>query len=397
MLPRPRTRICELLRSFMVPPFSPGHLMPDEEPTAAVVAAPVYSTGDGIGWQPNSTAGGSCLFSLSRSAVVVHGGIAPGLGRSADVCVGELARQSGGQCALRWEKLRPNQSIPRRCFHGAAMLQDASRGDSLLVFGGEGEPKKPGVDAALAGPTLLNDLWAVNLHSSRATNLIATSGAPPTPRSHHAMVALKDPASPAAKPRASKLRKSALSMLMQARVSEGAAAAGKQSAAGPSSVAGSDAGRDRRRQQRGTGSGSAEQQQTQRSQGCHGWTVLSIGGVLCARAPACAHVAPGMCMRRLVHAWRLRVCACVPGACVCVHAVYASMSMWRSRPRVFCCCHVRLCCAPVCCAPVCCVPVCCVPVCCVPVCRPQVARVSPRASWVPPTRFACCDSARKAT
>ena len=75
---------------------------------AALLPTGIYSTGDGQGWQPSATAGLSCLYSASENAVVLSGGVAPGLGRSSDVCVGELIDDDGEGGAppkLRWEKM----------------------------------------------------------------------------------------------------------------------------------------------------------------------------------------------------------------------------------------------------------------------------------------------------
>ena len=207
-------------------PPSSGSTAADEflpQSGAALLPTGNYSTGDGLGWQPSATAGLACVYSPSEKSVVLCGGVSPGLGRSADVCIGEiLPHGSGEPPTLRWEKRTPSMSIPPRCFHGAALLAGSS-GDKLLLFGGEGNPNKGNSDPATAGPTMMNDLWEVQLRTGRTANLITTAGAPPTPRTHIAIAALKDPPPPAPKLALGRLKKGSLSMIMAGRASVGAA------------------------------------------------------------------------------------------------------------------------------------------------------------------------------
>ena len=173
-------------------------------------------------WQPTSAAGGACEYSPSLDAIVLHGGLAPGRGRSADLCLGVRqraaevpagARAQPAMPAMRWEKLAPNMVIPRRCFHGHALLHGSQRaGDRLLLFGGEGEAE----DGA-GEPSKMNDAWAIELPSGHATNLIPTSGTAPTPRTHLALAVKRDPTPPQTKRAAARLRKHGLGLVMAQR------------------------------------------------------------------------------------------------------------------------------------------------------------------------------------
>ena len=51
-----------------------------------------------VGWHPPSGAGLSVHYSTSRDAVVLHGGVTPGHGRTADIVVGALQTPAGA-CA----------------------------------------------------------------------------------------------------------------------------------------------------------------------------------------------------------------------------------------------------------------------------------------------------------
>ena len=196
---------------------------------AALLPTGIYSTGDGQGWQPSSCAGLVCLYSPSERSVVLHGGVAPGMGRTPDLCLGEvLSHAEGIPPTLRWQKVVQSMKIPPRCFHGAALLTGTANGsDKLLIFGGEGNPtvsSSGGSDALLpTGPAMMNDLWEVTLRSGRATNLIATAGAPPTPRTHHVIAVLKDPPPPPPKLAAGRMKKQGLALIMAGRAGAGAA------------------------------------------------------------------------------------------------------------------------------------------------------------------------------
>ena len=196
---------------------------------AALLPTGIYSTGDGQGWQPSSCAGLVCLYSPSERSVVLHGGVAPGMGRTPDLCLGEvLSHAEGIPPTLRWQKVVQSMKIPPRCFHGAALLTGTANGsDKLLIFGGEGNPtvsSSGGSDALLpTGPAMMNDLWEVTLRSGRATNLIATAGAPPTPRTHYVIAVLKDPPPPPLKLAAGRMKKQGLALIMAGRAGAGAA------------------------------------------------------------------------------------------------------------------------------------------------------------------------------
>ena len=193
----------------------------DGSDVAVLQPTRIHSTGDGQGWQPAAAAGLVCFYSSSQQAVVLHGGVTPGMGRSSDVCVGEVSRgDNGAPPALRWQKINPSMSIPPRAFHGAALLTGASGGDRLLLFGGEGNPTSAPA-AGPIGPAMMNDLWEVRLQGGRATNLIALSGTSPSPRTHLTVAVLKDPPAPAPKLSAARMKKFGLSTITANRASLG--------------------------------------------------------------------------------------------------------------------------------------------------------------------------------
>ena len=193
---------------------------------AEVQQLPAWSTGDGVGWQPNTVSGVACQFSATANAVVVHGGVAPGLGRSADLSLGHVEKsESTALPSLRWKKLTPSLKIPRRCWHGTAVLSGADGGDRLLIFGGEGEPMRSSSskEETATRPAIMNDCFSVELATGRATNLIATDGTPPTPRSHHTLSALRDPRPPAPMLAAGRIKSKGMALLMANRASFGSA------------------------------------------------------------------------------------------------------------------------------------------------------------------------------
>ena len=165
-----------------------------------------------VGWQPSSSAGLCVHYSPSRDAVVLHGGVTPGRGRTGEIAVGALMTAAAGAAAsaaapsgsssgggrprvpeIAWSKLVAPM-IPRRSHHGSALLSGGRSGhDRLLLFGGEGDPPRSSDGPALgpAGPAMLNDGWTVDLHSGHALPLVATEGSPPSPRTHHACVAIR--------------------------------------------------------------------------------------------------------------------------------------------------------------------------------------------------------------
>ena len=118
---QPSLMMADMAGTALAP--APAARSDGNEPDAVAEQLPIFSTGHGQGWQPSTSAGHACLFSKSLDAVVLHGGIVPGLGRSADLCIGHVERgeASGGSIelpALRWAKLTPSMSIPCRCFVG---------------------------------------------------------------------------------------------------------------------------------------------------------------------------------------------------------------------------------------------------------------------------------------
>jgi hypothetical protein len=102
-----------------------------------------------------------------------------------------------------------------------------SGSDRLLIFGGEGEPKRSKASAEAVGPAMMNDLWTVALDTGAAANRIATHGAPPTPRRQHALAAFKEPA-PLASPAVDKFKQTTLGMTAATRCATTSADAAKR-------------------------------------------------------------------------------------------------------------------------------------------------------------------------
>ena len=103
-----------------------------------VVSLPIWkseASSGGQGWQPRSAAGCACVFSHSANAFILHGGVTPDEGRSAQLCTGQLMDRSAPHQppALCWSVLTPSMSIPRRCYQGATLLAGALGGDRLLI------------------------------------------------------------------------------------------------------------------------------------------------------------------------------------------------------------------------------------------------------------------------
>ena len=113
-------------------------------------------------------------------------------------------------------------AIPKRCCHGSAILSGAAGGDRLLLFGGEGEPRRsnPARAAEPVKPAMLNDLWAIELRTGRAVNLLASSGSPPTPRTHCTLSVRKDAAVIKQSAKLARLKKSTLALAMAQRTQQ---------------------------------------------------------------------------------------------------------------------------------------------------------------------------------
>lgn len=225
-----------MMSSIVAAPAAEAEDEDGERVAVAVQTRPPRSHGgQGQSWQPSASAGLCCAYSPALDAVVLHGGMMPGVGRSADLCIGRLERGEGDPAeahvvapALRWSKLSTDKAIPRRCFHASLLLTGASAGDQLLVFGGEGEPTRSALrpPGEKPDPALMNDLWLVDLANGRTSSLIPTSGAAPSPRMGHTLAALREP--PAAPPKlaAGRMKKHGLSLIMSQRASQSNVGAG---------------------------------------------------------------------------------------------------------------------------------------------------------------------------
>lgn len=102
----------------------------------------------GVLWQPPAGAALCCLYSPTLNAVVLHGGIIPGHGRTGEIAIGTLPQltvnKKKGNAPkvppqLTWSKLQTTMSIPPRAYHGYALLPSPA-GDLAFLFGGEGDP-----------------------------------------------------------------------------------------------------------------------------------------------------------------------------------------------------------------------------------------------------------------
>ena len=128
----------------------------------------------------------------------------PGVGRSADLCIGRLERGEGDPAeahvvapALRWSKLSTDKAIPRRCFHASLLLTGALRASAArLWWRGRADAERAPPAGEKPDPALMNDLWLVDLANGRTSSLIPTSGAAPSPRMGHPCRAQRAPAAP---------------------------------------------------------------------------------------------------------------------------------------------------------------------------------------------------------
>ena len=171
----------------------------EQAPNATCAAAPPSTR-----WQPTAAAGARVLYSPSLGGVVVSSGVTAGLGRSSDIAVGPIGTEVDdlGLPIPHWSKLTTSMAIPRRCFHGAAVLLGGGGrgrgggggggggGDRLFLFGGEGNPTRAAKAEMPSGPALMNDGWEVELRTGAARTLIPSRGQLPGPRSHSAVVAI---------------------------------------------------------------------------------------------------------------------------------------------------------------------------------------------------------------
>ena len=117
------------------------------------------------------------MYSLHLRATVVFGGYAPGRGHLSDCCVCKLGE--GKPAALDWHVLPlAGSSVPRRCYHGAAVIETATV-PQLIVFGGQRAPLDR---KGTGGGAVLNDTWSIDLTNGRVKAVITDKGGPPKPR-----------------------------------------------------------------------------------------------------------------------------------------------------------------------------------------------------------------------
>eukprot|EP00965_Chrysotila_dentata_P246457 6207176-Pleurochrysis_carterae.AAC.1 len=134
-------------------------------------------------WTPSARTGHTLLYSDSLDAVVVFGGLSAASKHASDCAFCTVKMQSDRSCTGDWQALElrggkkmPTMCVPRRCYHGSAIV--GGHASRLLIFGGEGCDED-------GHRVLLNDAWQVCLRSGESDQIQAARGAPPAPRMHH--------------------------------------------------------------------------------------------------------------------------------------------------------------------------------------------------------------------